>query len=136
MAAAYQYDGLISAGKSRDYNVARRPIQLVGSTLDWLPAAVAASGAGSAEMNSTAMQVAGAMGRSGIEAQAMLGATALRGQSDLAATAMGASSSVFNAKTQADAMVEREKAARGSDTERYIKLAGGLGLMGLGLATA
>lgn len=133
--AAYNAPWQLGASqRNQDYRAQRKPVELVGGTLDWVRA-VEASSSRAAQQNATATQVSGAMGRSGIEGTAMLGATALRTQGDVAATGINARSGAYSAKTQADALVEREKAARGDSTLEYLKLAGGLGLAGLGLAT-
>ena len=135
MAASVQYNGLASAAQRGDYRVQRKPTELVGGTLDWVRA-VEASSSRAASQNNAATVTSGAMGRSGIEGTAMLGAQSLRSQSDLAAAGMSATTSAFNAKTQADALIEREKIARGDQTLQYLKLAGGLGLTAYGLTLA
>jgi hypothetical protein len=132
MAASVQYNGLASAAQRGDYRVQRKPTELVGGTLDWIRA-VEASSRRAEGQNRTANETSGALGRSGIEGTAALGAQSLRSQSDLAATGMQASTSAFNAKTQADALIEREKIARGESPMDYLRLAGGIGLAATGM---
>lgn len=136
MAASTQYNGLASAARSQDYRVQRKGTELVGGNLGWLEAAVRASSDRAAAQNTTATQVAGLMGKSGIEGVTTLGATNLRAQSDLAGTGLGATTSVMNHQIDADALIEREKIARGDRTLPYLKLAGALGLGALGLSQA
>lgn len=133
MAASTQYNGLGSAARSQDYRVQRKGTELVGGNLDWMEG-VRASSSRAAAQNTTATQVAGLMGKSGIEGITTLGATNLRAQSDLAGTGLGATASVTNHQIDADALIEREKIARGDQTLQYLKFAGALGLGALGLS--
>jgi hypothetical protein len=133
MAASVQYSGLASAGaQSGGHRVPQRNYALPQTSLDF-GQMVAASSNRSSRQNEAATVTAGALGRSGIEGTAALGAQSLRSQSDLAATGMQASTSAFNAKTQADALIEREKIARGESPMDYLRLAGGIGLAATGM---
>lgn len=133
--AAYNAPWQLGAStRGQDYRTQKRDIQLVGTTQDW--AGIVAAGArGKADQNIAAMQVSGAMGRSGIEGTAMLGATALKAQSELGMTGINARTAAYDAKTEADALVEREKAARGPEWIQGAKFAGQIGLLGIGLAS-
>jgi len=135
MAASVQYTGLVSAGQRGDYRVQRKPVELVGGTQDWMEAVRASSSRATAQ-NTTAMQVSGAMGRTGLEGITTLGATSLRSEADLAAAGLNAVTQAYSAKTAADAAIERERVARGSEALQGLKLAGALGLGVLGLTTA
>jgi hypothetical protein len=135
MAASTQYTGLNSAAQRGDYRVQRKPVQLVGSSQDWVRA-VEASSSRAASQNNTAMATAGAMGRAGVEGVTALGASRLNAQADIANAGMAATTSAFNSKTQADALIQREKVARGDTTLPYLKLAGGLALAGAAYAQA
>lgn len=136
MAASYanaNWD-LGAARRGQDYRVTQRNQGLAGDSQNWVNAVVASSNR-AASQNTAATSAGASTARAGLEGVTTLGATAMRANADLSAASLTAATSAHNSKTQADALIEREKVARGSDTLQYIKLAGGLGLTAMGLAT-
>lgn len=133
--AAYNAPWQLGASqRNQDYRPQRKPVELVGTTQEW--AGVVAAGArAKADQNIAAMQATSNIGGAGLRAMEGVIATGLRTQGDVAATGINARAAAYDAKTEADALVEREKAARGDSTLEYAKTIGGLAFAGWGLAT-
>ena len=123
---------LATASRNQDYRVARRPVDLLGDSGNWV-AAVQSASARSASQNVAATQTAGALARTGLEGTTALGAGQLAATADITQAGLAATSNAYASAVQADAAIKRETAARGPEWMQGIKLAGGLGLLAYGL---
>lgn len=136
MAAAFanaSWD-LGTARRSQDYRSigGSRGGNTISDSQSWVNAVVASSNR-AASQNTAATSAAGTLGGLGLQSQASLGGNALRASADLGSAGIAASSNLSQAKASADAMVKRERIARGSEAMQGIKMAGGLGLLAYGM---
>ena len=120
--------------RGQDYRTAQRNQGLAGDSQNWVNAVVASSNR-AASQNTAATSAGASNARAGLEGITTLGSNAMRASADLSSASLTAATSAYNSKTQADALIEREKVARGSETLQYLKLAGGLGLTAMGFAS-
>lgn len=107
----------------------------VSDSQNWVNAVVASSNRAAAQ-NTAATNAGATIGSTGLQGITGLGQQSLRSAADLGAAGLNAATSAYGAKTAADAAIKREKIARGSETLQGIKMAGGLGLLAYGIATA
>lgn len=124
-----------TATRNQDYRVQRRPSGMAVDSQNWV-AAVQSSSARALGETSTAMQVAGGNTRAGIDGITDLASSQLRGSADITAASLVAGANVYSADRTAQAMIDREKAARPSALMQGLRFAGGIGLLGYGIATA
>ena len=134
MAAAFANSSwdLGSSRRGQDYRTGNRNSGMAVDSQNWVNAVVASSNR-AASQNNAATNAGATIGSTGLQGITALGQQSLRSESDLMAVGANAVTSAYNAKTGADALVKREKAARGSSTLQGIKMAGGLGMLAYGM---